>query len=61
MDITGGSPEMNPNLEYFIDEASKLGKVIVRTNLTILKNEKYAHFIDVYMRNKVRIVCSLPY
>lgn len=61
MDITGGSPEMNPNLEYFIEEASKMGEVIVRTNLTILKSEKYAHLMNVYAKNQVHIVCSLPY
>lgn len=61
MDITGGSPEMNPNLEYFIAEASKMGDVIVRTNLTILKSSKYAHLMDVYAKYHVRIVCSLPY
>ena len=61
MDITGGSPEMNPNLEYFIEEASKLGQVILRTNLTILKSEKYRHLLQVYARHHVRVVCSLPY
>ena len=61
IDITGGSPEMNPNLTYFIEAASKLGDVIVRTNLVILQKEAYAHLIDVYTENKVRIVCSLPY
>lgn len=61
MDITGGSPEMNPNLEYLITEARKFGEVIIRTNLTILKSEKYAHLLQVYAKNKVHIVCSLPY
>lgn len=61
MDITGGSPEMNPNLEYFITEARKFGEVIIRTNLTILKSEKYAHLLQAYAKNKVHIVCSLPY
>jgi len=61
MDITGGSPEMNPNLEYLIEEASKLGKVLIRTNLTILKSTKFEHLIDVYAKYNVRIVSSLPY
>lgn len=61
MDVTGGSPEMNPHLAYFIEEAAKLGKVIVRTNLAILKKEAYAPLLEVYVKNKVRIVCSLPY
>lgn len=62
LDITGGSPEMNPNLEWFVDEAAKIAdEVIVRSNLTILKSSEYAHFKDVYARNKVKIVTSLPY
>lgn len=61
MDITGGEPTMNPNIEYFIEEAAKLGEVIIRTNLTILKSSKYEHMIDVYAKNHVHLVCSLPY
>ena len=61
MDITGGSPEMNPNLDYLIREASKSGQVMVRTNIVILNDEKYAPLIDVYAENNVQIVCSLPY
>jgi len=42
IDITGGSPEMNPNLEWFIGEAAKLNRrLIIRTNLTLLLEEPY--------------------
>ena len=62
MDITGGSPEMNPDIEWFIGEASKIAdEVIVRSNLVILQLPEYAHFMDVYVRNKVKLVSSLPY
>lgn len=61
MDITGGEPTMNPNIEYFIEEASKTGEVIIRTNLTILKSSKYEHMLNVYAKNHVHLVCSLPY
>ena len=62
MDITGGSPEMNPDIEWFIGEASKIAdEVIVRSNLVILQLPDYKHFMDVYVRNKVKIVSSLPY
>ncbi len=62
LDITGGSPEMNPHLEWFIGEASAIAdEVIVRTNLCILNDERYAHFKDVYVRNKVKLVSSMPY
>mgnify|MGYP000246658730 FL=1 len=35
--------------------------MIVRTNLVILLDEAYKYLIEVYAKNKVEIVCSLPY
>jgi arsenite methyltransferase len=62
MDITGGSPEMNPELEWFIEQAAKIAdQVLVRTNLCILDDPAYAHFKDVYVANKVKLVSSMPY
>lgn len=62
MDITGGAPEMNPNFEYLVENASKIAsKVIVRTNLVILSEARYSHLLEVYKSNKVEVVCSLPY
>lgn len=53
---------MNPDLEWFIGEASKIAEqVIVRTNLVILDDSEYAHFKDVYVDNKVKLVTSMPY
>lgn len=61
IDITGGSPEMNPHLEWFIEQAAKLNKrLIVRTNLLILLSKEYRKYIDLYSRNRVEIMCSLP-
>ncbi|HLD29732.1 MAG TPA: radical SAM protein, partial [bacterium] len=60
-DITGGAPEMNPHLERFLDEVSRLGKrTIVRSNLVILLEPEYSRFLDAYVRNRVEVVCSLP-
>ncbi len=62
LDITGGSPEMNPELPWFIEEAAKVAEtVIVRSNLTLLALPEYEHLKDVYARNGVKIVASLPY
>ncbi|ENJ9654104.1 arsenosugar biosynthesis radical SAM protein ArsS [Clostridium botulinum] len=62
LDITGGAPEMNPNFEWLVKEAIKIGaKVIVRSNLVILREEKYKHLLEFYAENKVEVVCSLPY
>jgi radical SAM/Cys-rich protein len=61
IDITGGSPEMNPHLEWFIHDAARLNRrLIVRSNLTLLLEEPYRHFMDVFAQNKVEIVTSLP-
>lgn len=61
-DITGGAPEMNENFEWFITECKKLTQnVMVRSNLCILAEEQYAHFIDKYAELGVTIVASLPH
>lgn len=62
LDITGGSPEMNPDLEWFVRAASEVAdEVIVRSNLTILDMPEYRHFKQVYADCKVHLVTSLPY
>jgi radical SAM/Cys-rich protein len=62
IDITGGAPEINPHLEWFLDIASQLERrLIVRSNLTLLLEDNYQHFINVYVRNNVEIVTSLPH
>ncbi|MGM0424247.1 MAG: arsenosugar biosynthesis radical SAM (seleno)protein ArsS [Thermodesulfobacteriota bacterium] len=61
IDITGGSPEMNPNLEWFLREASGLGRrILIRSNLLILLEDSYAHFLDLYARIGAEVVGSLP-
>lgn len=61
IDITGGAPEMNPHLEWFIKETLPLKRrLIVRSNLIILTEEPYSYFIDVYTDNRVELVASLP-
>ncbi|OHD68047.1 MAG: radical SAM protein [Spirochaetes bacterium RBG_16_49_21] len=61
IDVTGGSPEMNPHLEWFLDEAAMLNRrLMVRSNCAILLEEGYERFIDIYAANRVEIVTSLP-
>ena len=61
IDITGGAPEMNPHLRWFIEVAARLERrLMVRSNLSILLESKYRHFIDVYADNRVEVVTSLP-
>ena len=61
VDITGGAPEMNPHLDRFIGELRKNGhSVQVRTNLTVLLDEKWEDYIQIYKENGVKLVASLP-
>ncbi len=61
VDITGGSPELNPHFMYFIKSCIDIEKkVIVRTNLAIY-SEKGMNEIPVFLaKNKIKIVASLP-
>lgn len=62
IDITGGAPEMNPHIKWFIGEACKICMhVIVRTNLVVMDENEYRSFPEFYAKNKVEVVCSLPY
>jgi radical SAM/Cys-rich protein len=61
VDITGGAPEMNPHLERFIRAVSTMGRrLLVRSNLAILMESGYEHFLDVYADHGVEVVASLP-
>ena len=65
-DITGGSPELHPDFEWFLSEASKRaesagGYVIVRSNLTLEDKDEYERFLEVFANNNAHIVASLPY
>lgn len=61
IEFTGGTPEMNENFLMFIEELSLAGRnIIVRTSLTILAEEKYRHFIEVYRKYNVKVIASLP-
>lgn len=61
IEFTGGSPEINPNLKFFIKGLSKYGKKLtVRTNLTILELQDYSFYPDLYKKYRVRVVASLP-
>lgn len=61
IDLTGGSPEMHPELTWFIEKVSQFNRrLLVRTNLVILLQDEYSHFIDLFAKNNVELVASLP-
>ena len=62
LDVTGGSPELHPDCEWFLREGAKLAeKVIVRTNLTLEEKPEYEHFLDVFAEVGADVCVSLPY
>jgi radical SAM/Cys-rich protein len=61
IDITGGAPELLPQLPYLIQKLAPLtARLIVRTNLTALARPESAHLPALYRDHKVAIVASLP-
>jgi len=62
VDITGGAPEMHPDLEWFLRAWQARGvKPIVRTNLCILTDPEYARFAQLYADVDATLFASLPY
>ena len=61
LDITGGSPEYNPDFEWFLREGAKLGSTIVRTNGTLLCEPEYEHLMEAFAETRSRVVISLPF
>jgi radical SAM/Cys-rich protein len=61
VDITGGAPELNPNLGDLIEKLTSLAvKIKLRSNLTALNCDKKAGLIRTLKEHKVAIVASLP-
>lgn len=61
VDITGGSPEYNPNYRRLIKAAADMGKkVIARSNLAILSEPGMGDIPEFLATNKTKIVASLP-
>ncbi len=60
-DITGGSPELVDDLVYLIDHLRPLvDRMILRSNLTLLLEEKYKQILNCLITHKVAIVASFP-
>lgn len=62
IDITGGAPEMNPLLPWFLENCADLNrKLQVRTNGVILLEKDFESFVDLYTRLGVELAVSLPH
>jgi radical SAM/Cys-rich protein len=61
IDITGGAPELLPQLPWLIQQLSPLtSKLIVRTNLTALARPESLGLTELFSHQRVAIVASLP-
>lgn len=61
IDITGGAPELNPNLPHMIEKLSPLSpSTILRSNLTALNDKRTKHLVDLLKDHKITIVASFP-
>ncbi len=61
VDITGGAPELNPNLTRFIEALDRTGRAVqVRTNLTALLEPALSGMIHFLRERSVRLVASMP-
>ena len=61
VDITGGAPEMNPNLVDMIERFSgNTSRLMLRSNLTALANGERDYLIEVCKERRVVIVASFP-
>ena len=62
VDLTGGSPELNPRFEYLVDRLHELGvHLLSRCNLTVLLEPGKEHLPQFFRDRGVELVCSLPY
>ncbi len=64
IDITGGTPEINPEFYWLIENIrSKVpdAEILVRSNLTLLEgNNRYSHIPEFLKQHRVTIIASLP-
>jgi radical SAM/Cys-rich protein len=61
IDITGGAPELNPNLVYLVKRLAPLiPRIMVRTNLSALNDGRRDHLFGIFRENNVVVVASLP-
>lgn len=61
VDITGGAPELHPELPWFLERVAQLGRrSIVRSNLVILREPQHASYPDLFARLGVEVVGSVP-
>lgn len=61
IDITGGAPELNPNLVTLIEKLSPLApRIMLRSNLTAFNGATREHLMEFLKEHGVVVVASFP-
>ena len=61
IDITGGAPELHPDIRWFIEKLKKLGKAIqLRTNLVALTEGPDKDLMSFLKEHHVGLIASMP-
>ena len=61
IDITGGAPELVPDLPFLIEQlASLTPRLMLRTNLTALNHPQRTHLVELFKRHRVVLIASFP-
>lgn len=61
IDLTGGSPEMNPHFRYLVERATEMGVLVMdRCNPTILVEPGYEYLAEFFAEHQVMVVASMP-
>lgn len=61
IDITGGAPELNPNLNRLIESIAPFAaRIMLRSNLSVLNDGKRDNLMALLKQNRVVIVASFP-
>ena len=61
IDLTGGAPELNPNIFRLVEGLFPLtSRLLVRSNLTALKVTRGDLLLDLYKRHGVVLIASFP-
>lgn len=61
IEFTGGAPELNRNLRFFIEKLGCHNKdLTVRTNLTVLDSPRHSFYFKLFKKYNVKLIGSFP-
>lgn len=61
IDLTGGTPELNPRFDYLVESLSRFTKqMLLRTNLTVMFEPGKDYLPEFYKKHRLEVIGSLP-